>query len=145
MVKKILVAHDFSEPANRALAFAADLAEGLDASLDVVHVQQDLYDGRSYSSQGLPWPMPDQVERYMRFLESEVERGVRSVLGRSDRVKVHVMRGEPAKRIVALATELGADLICIGSAGKGAVERVLLGSVSQRVLRISPVSVLTIH
>ena len=104
MVKKILVAHDFSEPANRALAFAADLAEGLDASLDVVHVQQDLYDGRSDPSQGLPWPMPDQVERYMRFLESEVERGVRSVLGRSDRVKVHVMRGEPAKRIVALAT-----------------------------------------
>jgi nucleotide-binding universal stress UspA family protein len=143
--KKILVAHDFSDPANRALAFAADLADRLKASLEVVHVHPDVYDGQSDPSLGLPWPMPDQVERYMRFLDTEVERAVRGVLGESDNVKTHVVRGDPAKRIVALAAELGADMICIGSTGKGAVERALLGSVSQRVLRTSEVPVLTVH
>jgi nucleotide-binding universal stress UspA family protein len=145
-MKKILVAHDFSDPANRALAFAADLAEPLGATLEVVHVHPDLYDGQSDPSLGLPWPAPDQVERYMRFLDTELDRSVRGVLGdEAQKVKRHVVRGEPAKRVVALASELGADILCFGSTGKGAVERALLGSVSQRVLRMSEVPVLTVH
>jgi nucleotide-binding universal stress UspA family protein len=146
VAKKILVAYDFSDPANRALAFAADLAQPLGATLEVVHVHPELYDGQSDPSLGLPWPAPEQVERYMRFLDTELERSVRGVLGTdADKVKRHVVRGEPAKRIVALAGELGADLLCFGSTGKGAVERVLLGSVSQRILRTSEVPVLTVH
>jgi nucleotide-binding universal stress UspA family protein len=57
----------------------------------------------------------------------------------------HVVRGEPIKRIDALRQEIGADLIAVGSTGKGAVERALLGSVSQRIVRSSPVPVLTVH
>jgi nucleotide-binding universal stress UspA family protein len=146
MTQKILVAHDFSEPSNRALAFAADLAQQLGASLDVVHVHPDLYDGHSDPSLGLPWPTPDQVERYMRFLDTELERAARGVLGAdADKVKRHVVRGEPAKRLLALAHEVGADMLCLGSTGKGAVERALLGSVSSRVVRSSEVPVLTVQ
>ncbi len=145
-MKKILVAHDFSEPANRALSFAADLASQLGASIDVVHVHPDLYDGQSDPSLGLPWPAPDQVERYLRFLDTELERAVRGVMGAdADKVKRHVVRGEPAKRVLALAAEIGADLLVFGSTGKGAVERVLLGSVSQRLVRTSEIPVLTVH
>jgi nucleotide-binding universal stress UspA family protein len=147
VAKKILVAHDFSDPANRALAFAADLAEQLGATLDVLHVHPDVYDGHSDPSLGLPWPAPDQVERYIRFLDSELERAVSAVLGpaRAQEIKRHVVRGEPAKRIAHAAQEFGADLVCLGSTGKGAVERVLLGSVSQRILRTCQVPVLTVH
>jgi nucleotide-binding universal stress UspA family protein len=144
--KKILVAHDFSDPANRALAFAADLADKLGASLEVVHVHPDVYDGQSDPSLGLPWPMPDQVERYMRFLETEIERAVRGVLGdAAGKVKHYVVRGDPAKRVLSTAADIGADMLCIGSTGKGAVERALLGSVSQRVVRTSEIPVLTVH
>ena len=146
MTKKILVAHDFSDPSNRALSFAADLADQFGATLEVVHVHPDVYDGQSDPSLGLPWPAPDQVERYMRFLDSELERAVRGVLGPdTDKVKRSVARGEPAKRILAVASEVGADMVCLGSTGKGAVERALLGSVSQRVVRTSDVPVLTVH
>jgi len=142
--KKILVAHDFSDPANRALAFAADLADQLGASLEVMHVHPDVYDGHSDPALGLPWPAPHQLDRYLRFLDTELERTVRDVLGETS-LKRHVVRGEPAKRIAGLAAELGADVVCLGSTGKGAVERVLLGSVSQRVLRASHTPVLTVH
>jgi nucleotide-binding universal stress UspA family protein len=146
MTKKILVAHDFSDPANRALAFAADLADKIGATLEVVHVHPDVYDGRSDPSLGLPWPAPDQVERYMRFLDSELERAVRAVLGPdAEKVKRSVVRGEPARRILSVASDVGADMVCLGSTGKGAVERVLLGSVSQRVVRTSEIPVLTVH
>lgn len=146
VTKTMLVAHDFSEPANRALLLAADLAKAVGATVHVVHVHPDVYDGHSDPALGLPWPTPDQEERYMRFLEAEVERSITAVLGEAGKaVKRHIVRGEPVKRIAALAQEVEADLICIGSTGKGAVERVLLGSVSQQLLRTSPVAVLTVH
>jgi nucleotide-binding universal stress UspA family protein len=142
--KKILVAHDFSDPANRALAFAADLAGQVGATLEVMHVHPDVYDGHSDPALGVPWPMPAQVERYLRFLDTELARAVHDVLG-DQPIKRHIVRGEPAKRIAGMADEVGADMVCLGSTGKGAVERVLLGSVSQRVLRASPRPVLTVH
>jgi len=144
--KTMLVAHDFSEPANRALLLAADLARAVGATVHVVHVHPDVYDGHSDPALGLPWPTPGQEDRYLRFLEAEVERSVVAALGdEGEHVKRHIVRGDPVKRLAAMAQEIGADLICIGSTGKGAVERVLLGSVSQQLLRTSPVPVLTVH
>jgi len=144
--KKILVAHDFSEPASRALSFAADLSEQIGATLEVVHVHPDVYDGQSDPSLGLPWPAPEQSERYMRFLDTELDRVAHGVLGdKADGLNRHIVRGDPVKRIEAVANDVGADIICLGSTGKGAVERVLLGSVSQRVVRTSQIPVLTVH
>lgn len=145
-IKTVLVAHDFSDPSNRALLFAAELCSKLGASIQVVHVHPDVYDGHGDPALGLPWPTPSQEERYLRFLDTEVQRTVSAVLGaESKNVKHHIVRGDPVKRIASLAKEIGADLICLGSTGKGAVERVLLGSVSQLLLRTSPVPVLTVH
>jgi len=144
--KKILVAHDFSPPADRALAFAASLADKVGAAIEVVHIHPELYGGYGDPSVGVPWPTPEQGERYLRFLESETQNAVQRVMGdKAASVKCHVARGEPAKRLVALAEELHADTICLGSTGKGAVERVLLGSVSERVLRTSKIPVITVH
>jgi nucleotide-binding universal stress UspA family protein len=146
-LKKILVAHDFSAPADHALAFAARLAGPVGASLDVVHVHPDVYDGHSTPALGLPWPSADQEARYVRFLDGEVQRAVEEVLGAEAARTVcrHIVRGVPAKRLVAACQELGADLLCVGSTGKGAVQRLLLGSVSQVLLRTSPVPVLMVH
>ncbi len=146
VMKTVLVAHDFSDPANRALLLAADLAKAVGATIHVVHVHPDVFDGHSDPALGLPWPTPSQEERYLRFLEGEVERAVVAALGDEGKgVKRHVVRGDPVKRLAALAQEVGADLICVGSTGKGGVERVLLGSVSQLLLRTSTIPVLTVH
>ncbi|MDB4976903.1 MAG: Universal stress protein [Myxococcaceae bacterium] len=146
-IKKILVAHDFSEPADRALSFAYDMACRLAATLEVVHVHPDVYDGHSEPALGTPWPSHDQEERYLRFLDEELERVVARALPGPSQVELHrhIVRGEPVKRIESLARDLQADLICLGSTGKGAVERLLLGSISQRVVRTSLVPVLTVH
>jgi nucleotide-binding universal stress UspA family protein len=145
-LKKILVAHDFSEPASRALSFAAQLGARLGASLAVVHVHPDVYDIQGDPALGTPWPTPDQEERYLRFLDQELERIVRVALpAQADAVSRYIVRGDPIKRIEVLSGELGADLLCLGSTGKGAVQRILLGSMSQRLVRTSHVPVLTVH
>ncbi len=145
-IKTLLVAHDFSSPADRALLVAFDLAQALGATLHVAHVHPDVYDGHSDPALGLPWPSDQQTERYTRFLDTEVERVVTAALGDAGKtLQRHVVRGDPVKRLMALTDELGADLLCVGSTGKGAIERVLLGSVSQLLVRTSDVPVLTVH
>jgi nucleotide-binding universal stress UspA family protein len=143
--KKILIAHDFSEPADRATRFASELAHQLGATLHAVYVMPDLYDGRGDEIAYLPPTQEGQSVRYMEFLRQELARAVRNALGSGEsQVTVHSRRGDPVKRIEELAKELGADVVCIGATGKGAVARVLMGSTSQALLRSSPVPVLVI-
>lgn len=143
--KKILIAHDFSEPADRALRFAAGLAKQLGATLDVVYVMPDLYDGRADDIAFLPETQPGQTARYLEFLREELERAARKALAPLDvPLTAHTSRGDPVKRLEALAAELHADAVCVGATGKGAVERVLMGSTSQSLLRTSNVPVLVV-
>jgi len=105
--RKILLAYDFSDPANRALSFAAQLATQLGSELHLVNVQVDIDDGSSASEVGIPRPSQDQTERYMRFLHGELHNAARTVVHElSDKLTYHVLRGDPVRRIEALAEEL---------------------------------------
>lgn len=143
--KKILIAHDFSEPADRAARFARDLAKQIGATLDAVYVMPDLYDGRADEIAMLPPTQPGQSERYLEFLREELARALRTAFG-NDAVQVstHSTRGDPVRRIEELARELKADVLCIGATGKGAVARVLMGSTSQALLRSSSIPVIVV-
>jgi nucleotide-binding universal stress UspA family protein len=145
-IQKILTAFDFSEAAGRALRTAHALAKSTGARLEVVHVHPDVYDGRSTPELGLPWPSPGQEERYMRFLSQEVKNAVAGLLSPLEsEIPLHVVRGDPVKRTLAIVDQISADLICVGATGKGAVQRVLLGSISESLLRASSVPVLVVH
>ncbi|MDB4972029.1 MAG: universal stress protein [Myxococcaceae bacterium] len=142
---KILVAYDFSDASARALRFAEHLAKKADARLDLVYVMPDVFDGRAELSLELPSGLPGQDERYMHFIKAELERTVSTVLPSTVvPVRCHALRGEPVRRLEALAQELGSDLICVGATGKGAVARVMLGSISQLLVRTSPTPVVTV-
>jgi nucleotide-binding universal stress UspA family protein len=144
---KILVACDFSAPASHGLDMALVLAKALGAKLEVVHVHPEPYDGRGDAAvTGVSWPAPGQAERYLRFIEDELRRVVREKDPEAaEKVVYHALRGNPAGKVLDLAKEIGADLICVGSTGKGAVERIMLGSTSQTLLRESLVPVLVAH
>jgi nucleotide-binding universal stress UspA family protein len=145
-VKTILVAYDFSEPSARALALANDLAGKLGAVLHVAHIHPDVYDGRGEPALGIPWPSAGQEERYIRFLDTELQRLVTSVVGAgAEAVVRHIVRGDPVHRLLVLAEETKADMLCVGSTGRSGVERVLLGSVSQTLIRKAKLPVLTVH
>jgi nucleotide-binding universal stress UspA family protein len=144
-VRKILVGHDFSDDANRALRYAAQLARVTGASLAIAYVRPEIYDGRGDPSLALPTAQPELADRYFHFLEEELRRIARQVLEADEpAVSCHVLRGDPVKRMAELADELGADLICVATTDKGPIQRVFLGSVSQLLLRASAVPVLLI-
>ncbi|HEY6881059.1 MAG TPA: universal stress protein, partial [Polyangiales bacterium] len=117
--KKILIAHDFSEPADRAARFARDLAKQVGATLDAVYVMPDLYDGRADEIAALPPTQPGQAERYLEFLRQELARALHAALGDDDlHVTTHASRGDPVHRVQELAGELKADVLCVGATGK---------------------------
>jgi nucleotide-binding universal stress UspA family protein len=76
------------------------------------------------------------VAALRQITESAVRRFEAShAISSLEKVTVHAMVGDPAREIVALAAELGADLVLVGTHGRRGVKRVLLGSVAEKVVR----------
>ncbi len=142
----ILVATDFSPPADRALELAKTLHGALGAAVELIHVHVDPFDGYAHSPELSLWGNAKQFEAYMLGLDMMLKNTVKQVFGSdAQTVSTSVVRGVAAETIVSAAEERNADLICVGTTGKGAVQRALMGSVALGLLRKSPIPVLTVH
>lgn len=62
-----------------------------------------------------------------------------------ERIAVYVTTGHPAERIVALATQLDADAIVLGTHGRTGLKRIVLGSVAEEVVRRAPCTVIVVR
>ena len=138
-MKKILVAHDGSDHADRALLEAAELARFSSASLTVISVVPNL----CFSEIGIDC---DTVTRlYRAEIEGAME-GVKVMLSEKGiPAETMVLEGNPADVICDHAAGMGFDLVVIGSRGKQATERTIIGSVSSRVVACAPCSVLVVR
>jgi nucleotide-binding universal stress UspA family protein len=124
-VRRILYATDFSSYSNQAYFHAVALAEHYQASLDVTTVwTADAACG-------------DQDE-----CQSQLET-IRPSNPKID-VKHVFLQGDPAAEIVRYATQSKAGLIVMGTHGRTGIDRLLMGSVAERVMREAPCSVLVI-
>lgn len=135
---RILLAVDGSDGSLNAAKHVARLArEGLALDAVVVHVQAPLL------FIDLLLPMND--EKLARLTQEQGRQAVAPACAvlRDAHVshRVEITAGEPGRRIIELAAELGADLIVLGARGLGPVKGLLLGSVSSAVLQLAPIPV----
>ena len=131
MLKTFVLATDGSESARGAHRLAADLMQAVpDARLTVVYVRADM--------QYLVAPdivLPDELVAAEEAFEQTLAGRIRDEFGRfGDRVTFVRREGHPATEICRVADQLDADIIIIGSHGRGALERTFIGSVSRAVL-----------
>ena len=129
-VRTILVGVDRSAPALAALDLAAGLAAALGASLVVADVLEfvasfPLGPSTTVSSAG----EEGAVERATALLDDDA----RSARARGVEVRVIVRPGDPAATLLALADEVEADLLVVGTRGRGGPDELLLGSVARTV------------
>ena len=138
-VETLLLATDLSEASTAATEQAFDLASRLGASLLVVSV---IDPGSLLLPGGRFKVRIDQVrERREAIAQELVERG-REV---GVPVSFLVWDGDPGDMIVAAAESEHADMVVVGSHGRGAVGRLFLGSVSEHVVRHAPCPVLVVR
>lgn len=137
-MKTILVAVDGSEPSLKALQLAGEIASSTGAELLLAHATEPLV----YVTEAYFVPTAEveraERERSQKILGEAAERAKKA----GWKARTLSLRGPPAESIADAAAEHGADLVVVGSRGLGAVARVLLGSVADRLVHVSKKPVL---
>ncbi len=139
--KNILVPTDLSEGAEAALDYACELATKLEATVHLVHVI-------GVPSLGIPELGVAVTSTVIDQLIAEGQTALDALAdARRDRIKIEVMlrTGDARDVIDQTATELGIDLIVMGTHGRRGLSRALLGSVAETVVRSAPCPVLTVR
>ena len=129
----IVVAVDFSEVTPRVLAAAAEQARGRDAQLWLVHVAPPEPDFVGYDPG--PSVVRGQVAEELREERRALEQLADELRAQGLAVTSRFLRGPTVQAILEYAAESGADLIVMGTHGRSLVHQVLVGSVSEGVLR----------
>lgn len=148
MFKKILVAVDGSAKSNKALNIVLEDLAGEETEIHVLHViSKHLFHAIESEAGYDGVESPHDIRR--KFLDQKKDK-VESYLDKlcGDRTlgyELHVLKGDPRHVILETAEEIGADLIVVGSYGKGLGERLILGSVSNHVVSHSSISTLVIR
>lgn len=138
-IAKVLLATDLSPASAGATDEAIELATRLGASLLIVSV---IDPGQLRLPGG---PFSQRVDQVRAEREAAAQRLVDRGRRLGMRVDFLIWEGEPGESIVAAAEAEGADLIVVGSHGRGAVGRFLIGSVSDHVVRNAPCPVLVVR
>lgn len=120
-MERILIATDGSPSAMEAIELGLELATGQSAAVTVVHVipKNDLH-------KGLVFEHPEQDDALRAAAEAMRKEGIEPEL--------KLLSGDPSEELTWLADNVNADLVVIGSRGRGTMQGALLGSVSRQVL-----------
>jgi len=136
--KHVLVATDLSDASTPAIDLAISIARHGGAALTVVHACE-----LPVFPEGIP-PV-DYVTPLTTAAGQRLDDLLVGVRGRCpDAVRV-LKVGSPWQEILAAAAEVGADLVVVGTHGRRGLVHAVLGSVAERVVRLSPVPVLTVR
>ncbi|MGH8698492.1 MAG: universal stress protein [Burkholderiales bacterium] len=140
---RILVPTDFSAPSEAAWKTACRLGRALGAELILVHVfaEPPLYSEGPFSGERVR----EVYATGRAWVEKMLEEWAEAARAEGLTARVLVRLGVPHREILALTAYERADLVVIGTHGRGGVERALIGSVADRVVRLAPCPVLSVR
>ena len=139
-VHKILVPTDFSACAAAALDYAVELAKRWSAEVLLLHVVPDF---AQYFAPDLDVALPTLLESARSQASAELEKARKNIAGVT--VRTELLEGPVHERILSAAAAGKVDMIVLGTHGRTGVKHALLGSVAERIVRVSPVPVLTVR
>ena len=141
LVKKILIATDGSEYTKNAVDYGIDLAKNTEAKLYTIYV----IDTAAFAS----IPMDAAWESMYELLKQEGDEATKYVAERAEAEGLSIERltieGHPAEEIIKFAEKNSINLIVMGTLGKSGLDRFLLGSVAEKVVRNSKIPVLVVR
>jgi len=139
-IKKILIPTDGSDYSVRAAEVGISIAKMLDAQIIVVYVIDEVVLNQIYKA--------DERETVAEELKQDGKQYIKYVLSLAAKEGVKdgsvLAQGSPFEQIVHLAKDLNVDLIVMGTYGRRGAERILIGSVAERVIEYSICPVLVV-
>lgn len=142
-VKKILVPIDFSENANRVIEYGAFAAKTFGAEMEAIFVAQTFQDYSEFFEPHMPIIQFEEdlvasaKERMTTFLKENLDASVTC--------KGVVLSGDISETIIEYVKQHHVDLVVMGTHGYKGLEKVLFGSIAEKVVKMSPCPVLTIN
>ncbi len=141
-VTKVVVPVDFAQHTDKIVEYAVYVAKSFSASVSFIHVAESyggLYAGFAHPSfEQIETELRKQAEQKMAHL---VEDNSSEVVGCSGKV----LEGDVVESIIQYATDEQASLLVLGTHGAKGLEKIVLGSVAERVVKKSPCPVLTFN
>jgi len=137
----VLVPTDGSEHAVRAAEHGAYLARAFDATVHLLNAVDIQAAAGLFDAGGID-------EAFVERLEAEGEEAIDAVeaaVGEGSRVRTAMVRGEPSGAILEYAEDRDVDLIAMGTHGRSGLNRYFAGSVTERVVRLAEMPVLTVR
>jgi nucleotide-binding universal stress UspA family protein len=140
---RVIVPTDFSSGSEEAFGIAMRLAGVAGSELVLLHVlvEMPLFSEGPFAKNRTR----DVFAAARRWAEQSLEEWAAKARAAGVRARTALRTGVPFREIVAAATDERADLIVLGTHGRGGINRALLGSVADRVIRLAPCPVLTVR
>jgi nucleotide-binding universal stress UspA family protein len=143
-LRRILVPTDFSKFSTAALTYAAAFAEKFSAEIYLLHVVQDLAVFIPDMVTVAP-PIVPSLEQMTTAVQAAFDRLIRENHLEKSNIQREVCEGTPFYEIIRYAKEKSIDLIVMGTHGHSGLAHMLLGSVTEKVVRKAPCPVLTVR
>ena len=141
LINKILLATDGSEYSARAVEYGIEIARISGSKIFAIYV----VDTGAFAS----IPMDMAWENMYEMLKAEGDKAIGFIRQKGEEedieIEGYILDGHPAQEIVNFSQTVSADLIVMGTLGKSGLDRFLLGSVAERVLRNAKIPVMIIR
>lgn len=146
--KKILVPFDFSDGCKDGLNWAVSIAKNNNSEIHLINILPCYYEGYHVAhihSNGLNSAMEEVIDENLKKVTLELEESTKSIQVANDKLIKKVLldkEGSISEMLLDYSNKNSIDLICMGSHKKSRLSQIFLGSVSQKMIRVSDVSLL---
>jgi len=144
MIKKIMIATDGSDTSKKAAMIGLDIARRANGSVTAVYVMETL---RLAHLPGYA-TLPGLKEKILQLMQEEGLQATKFVEDQASIMKVPsqkiLAQGSPSEELLKISHEQGIDLLIMGSMGRTGMEKILLGSVAEKVVLQSSIPVLLV-
>ena len=148
-MENILIALDFSDASEKVFRYGARLANQTGADVTVVHVMHERSIERGLKRFSIKdGDLAEELqESALSHMKNKLEQFDHSIVKDNLNVVKKLLIGKPEITILKEAEEINTDILVIGSRGHGAIKSVLLGSTTDRLVRLSqhPIAVVPIN
>lgn len=144
-LKQVVVATDFGDAAEAALAYGREFARTFGARLVLLHVVDNVLT-RPYAAEGYVAAYPQLQQEIETAARKQLDALITEDNRRTLAANAVILKSNnPAAAIVDYARDANVDIVIMGTHGRGAVAHMLMGSVAERVVRTAPCPVLTVR